>query len=100
MEQTIRLAAPLQYESLVDGVGLRMVLWCQGCRMNCPGCHNPQTHDENSGTLYSIDDIKELLKSKAKYHAGLTLSGGDPFLQPCQCKEIAKYAKEELKLNI
>ena len=46
MSKTIRLASPLQYESVVDGPGFRIVLWTQGCRMKCPGCHNPETHDE------------------------------------------------------
>ena len=41
----IRLAADLQADSVVDGEGIRTVLWTQGCPHNCKGCHNPQTHD-------------------------------------------------------
>lgn len=100
MSKTIRLAAPLQYESIADGPGFRMVLWTQGCRMKCPGCHNPETHDVCGGKEYNIEDILLGLKANCKHHQGLTLSGGDPFLQPLQCREIARYAKQELGLNI
>ena len=62
MSKTIRLAAPLQYESIADGPGFRIVLWTQGCRMKCPGCHNPQTHDIHGGQEYYIEDIKLELK--------------------------------------
>jgi len=37
----IRLAAPLQRDSIVDGEGIRAVIWTQGCSHNCFGCHNP-----------------------------------------------------------
>jgi len=47
----IRLAAELQKDSIVDGEGIRAVLWTQGCSHNCPGCHNPFTHDFNGGAL-------------------------------------------------
>ncbi len=100
MSKTIRLAAPLQYESIADGPGFRIVLWTQGCRMKCPGCHNPQTHDIHGGQEYYIEDIKLELKENWKHHDGITLSGGDPFLQPQECYEIAAYAKNILGLNI
>ena len=90
----IKVAAPLQYESVADGEGLRIVLWTQGCRLKCPGCHNPQTHDENGGYELYIDDIKLALDANYKKHRGLTFSGGDPFLQPHECKEVALYAKD------
>ena len=48
----IRLAAPLQIDSLVDGEGLRIVIWCQGCDMNCKNCHNPETHNLKGGKTY------------------------------------------------
>ena len=46
---TIRLAAPLQSDSVVDGFGVRTVIWTQGCSHNCPFCQNPQTHDFQGG---------------------------------------------------
>lgn len=88
----IRLAAPLQYDSVVDGEGIRTVIWTQGCSHNCKGCHNPETHDFNGGALIDIEDIKKELMS-LKFQDGITLSGGDPFMQPEACLEIAKFAK-------
>ncbi|MFR2884847.1 MAG: 4Fe-4S cluster-binding domain-containing protein [Merdibacter sp.] len=49
MTEQLRLAGPLQVDSFVDGPGIRMVLWTQGCPHHCPGCHNPQTHDPAGG---------------------------------------------------
>lgn len=94
----IRLAAPLQYDSVVDGEGIRTVIWTQGCSHNCKGCHNPETHDFNGGTLVEIEDIKKELKN-LKIQDGITLSGGDPFMQPDACLEIAKFAKK-IGLNV
>ena len=101
MEQNkeyIRLAADLQTDSIVDGPGLRAVLWTQGCGHHCPGCQNPQTWDFNGGGLVPIDMVKEAIR-ELEYHTGLTISGGDPMFQPKECMEIAKYAKS-LGLNI
>lgn len=94
----IRLASTLQSDSIVDGEGIRTVVWTQGCPHNCPFCHNPQTHDFKGGFLEDIDTIKEEL-SKLKGQDGITLSGGDPMVQPLQCLEIAKEA-HRLKMNV
>lgn len=94
----VRLAGPIQSDSILDGSGIRTVIWFQGCLHNCPGCHNPETHDLNGGEIYSLEDIKKELKS-LKYQNGITLSGGDPFFQPKQALELAKYA-HELGLNV
>lgn len=88
----IRLAAPLQTESIVDGKGIRMVIWNQGCRMKCPGCHNPETQPICGGKEFDLQEIKELISKNAHRHQGITLSGGDPFLQPEQNKELADFA--------
>lgn len=87
----IRLAAPLQYDSIVDGEGMRTVLWTQGCPHNCDGCHNPGTHDFKGGFLTDTDEIIEELKNNIIYNDGITLSGGDPFMQAEAVSEIAKY---------
>lgn len=94
----IRLAAPLQYDSVVDGEGIRTVIWTQGCSHNCKGCHNPETHDFNGGALIDIEDIKKELMN-LKFQDGITLSGGDPFMQPDACLEIARFAKK-IGLNV
>lgn len=94
----IRLAGNLQKDSIVDGEGLRTVIWTQGCSHNCLGCHNPETHDFNAGFSVDIEEVKKEIKN-LQYQDGITFSGGDPFFQASACAEIAKYAKE-LGLNI
>lgn len=96
MEQNkyIRLAADLQTDSIVDGPGLRAVIWTQGCGHHCRGCQNPQTWDFEGGGEIPIDLVLEEI-DKLKYHQGLTFSGGDPMYQPEACNIIAKYAKEK-----
>lgn len=90
----IRLAADLQTDSIVDGPGLRTVIWTQGCAHNCKGCHNPQTHDFNGGGLIPIDLVLDEI-DKLEYQKGLTFSGGDPMYQPEACSIIAAYAKSK-----
>lgn len=94
----IRLAADLQSDSIVDGEGIRTVIWTQGCPHNCFGCHNTCTHDFDGGALIDIEEIKEKIKN-LKIQDGLTFSGGDPMCQPEACLEIAKYARS-LNMNI
>ena len=94
----IRLAAPLQTDSIVDGKGLRAVLWTQGCIHNCEGCHNKETHDLKGGYLEDIEKVKEDILA-LEYHDGITLSGGDPFMQINPCLEIAKFAHQN-NLNV
>lgn len=101
MEQNnkyIRLAADLQTDSIVDGPGLRAVLWTQGCNHHCKGCQNPQTWSFNGGGLIPVKAVLDEI-DKLEYHTGLTLSGGDPMYQVEPCLEIVKYAKNK-GLNI
>ena len=87
----VRLASDIQKDSILDGEGIRAVIWFQGCLHNCEGCHNPNTHDLNGGEEYDLEDIfKEI--DDLKYHQGITLSGGDPFFQPVAATEIAEHA--------
>lgn len=88
----VRLAAPLTFDSIVDGPGLRTVIWTQGCPHLCPGCHNPQTHDLHSGFEMSSREIIKQIKA-TKLQKGITLSGGEPFLQAEALIDITKEAK-------
>lgn len=94
----IRLAAPLQSDSVVDGFGVRTVIWTQGCSHNCPFCHNPSTHSFDGGALFNIEDIFEEMDNLVGQD-GITLSGGDPLFQIEAVCEIAKYAKK-IGLNV
>lgn len=64
---------------MLNGDGLRVVLWLSGCNHNCYKCQNPQTHNPNSGILFDEKAEEELFRELSKdYISGLTLTGGDP----------------------
>lgn len=88
----IRLAGEMTTDSIVDGEGIRSVIWCQGCIHNCPGCHNPETHSFSSGFLKEISEVLQEI-SELEFQDGITLSGGDPLCQIDACLEIAKYCQ-------
>lgn len=94
----IRLARDIQPDSIVDGAGLRTVIWTQGCSHNCKGCHNPDTHDFNGGFSKDIEELKKEI-SLLELQDGVTLSGGDPFFQVDACLEIASFC-QSIDLNV
>lgn len=64
---------------MLNGEGVRVVLWLSGCEHNCKNCQNPQTHPHNSGIPFDEDARQELFEAIDKdYITGVTLSGGDP----------------------
>lgn len=88
----LRLAGVVR-ESIVDGPGIRMTVFTQGCPHKCKGCHNEQTWDFNGGYDSSTERILEEAK-KDPLIRGLTLSGGEPFCQAESLSILAKEAKE------
>lgn len=66
--------------SIVDGPGIRTVLYMQGCEKHCPGCHNQVTWDHNSGISRKIDEIVAEIR-RYSIAKKLTISGGEPLLQ-------------------
>jgi len=90
----IRLASPIVTDSVVDGRGLRTVIWCQGCPHHCPGCHNPDTHDYTLGFEQEIDSLVQSIL-EVDMQSGVTFSGGDPMMQVAACTEIARQLKEK-----
>ena len=88
----IRVAG-LVPESFVDGSGLRFAVFMQGCRRRCAGCHNPQTHDLNGGQLVDTQEIIASLR-QSSILSGVTLTGGEPFLQQDAAIEIARAAHD------
>ena len=94
----VRLASNLQSDSIVDGDGIRTVIWFQGCNHHCRECQNHETWNFDGGMDVDIEAIKEQLK-KLKYQTGITLSGGDPFFQASAAAEIAKFA-HSIGLNV
>ena len=89
---TVRLAGIVR-ESIVDGPGIRFTVFCQGCPHDCPGCHNPETHDFNGGTECSIERILEEI-DKNPLLSGVTFSGGEPFCQPEALFKLAEHVKK------
>lgn len=76
-------------ESIVDGKGIRFTVFCQGCPHHCPGCHNPQTHPFDGGSLVKIERIAQEI-GKNTLLQGVTFSGGEPFCQAGAFAELAK----------
>lgn len=69
----------ITHADMLNGEGLRVVLWVSGCMHHCPGCQNATTWDENDGLLLDEDAINEIYEDlKEDWCHGLTLSGGDP----------------------
>lgn len=81
-------------DDMLNGDGLRVVLWVSGCAHECRGCHNAVTWDPEVGLLFDADAKEEIYRELAKdYVSGITLSGGDP-LHEANVKEITAFAKE------
>ena len=72
--------AGIKKHSVVDGVGVRLVIFFQGCPHHCMECHNPDTWDPDGGDESDTDEIIEIIKN-TRYIDGITLSGGDPLFQ-------------------
>lgn len=79
---------------MLNGDGLRVVLWVAGCSHCCKGCHNPVTWDPDGGLLFDERARKEIFDQLDKsYISGLTFSGGDP-LHAANRPGVQKLAKE------
>ncbi len=66
-------------DDMLNGEGLRVVLWISGCSHRCRGCQNPQTWDCKSGVQFDESAKKEMFDELSKdYIAGITFTGGDP----------------------
>ncbi|PGB06604.1 anaerobic ribonucleoside-triphosphate reductase activating protein [Bacillus toyonensis] len=79
------------HDSVVDGEGLRTVVFFAGCPHHCLGCHNPKSWHLYNGTEMSVKEIiKEISKNPL---TDVTFSGGDPFFQAIEVKEVAKAVK-------
>ena len=87
----LRLAGVIR-ESIVDGPGIRMTVFTQGCPHHCKGCHNEQTWDFSGGYESSTERILEEAQ-KDPILRGLTFSGGEPFAQAENMAILAKEAK-------
>ena len=94
---SIRLSG-IAYESLVNGPGIRRVLFAQGCKHNCSNCFNKHTHSFDGGQIKKINELVEDIVSNPMLR-GVTFSGGDPVEQAEKFAELAKEVKKA-KLDI
>jgi anaerobic ribonucleoside-triphosphate reductase activating protein len=81
-------------DDMLNGDGLRVVLWVSGCEHKCPDCQNPVTWDINDGLEFDENAKQELFEELSKdYISGITLSGGDP-LHTMNRRDIGKLVEE------
>ena len=81
-------------DDMLNGEGLRVVLWVAGCNHRCPGCQNPQTWDVEGGIPFDETAKQELFAELEKpYIDGITFSGGDP-VHTCNRQSIYELARE------
>lgn len=83
-------------EDMLNGDGLRTVLWVAGCSHHCEQCHNPETWNPNGGIEFDDNAMNELIEKLSKsWCSGLTLSGGDPLHEDNRATvlEICKRVK-------
>lgn len=87
----------LQTLGTLDGPGVRFVVFMQGCPLRCGCCHNPETWKASAGTEYTADElVRRIIKYKEYFgrEGGVTLSGGEPLLQPEFSAEIFRLCKK------
>lgn len=84
---------------LVDGPGIRVVVFFQGCKLRCLYCHNPDTWSDKGGEEYTVEELLAKIKRFKSYFktsgGGVTFSGGDPLRQPEFLLELLKECKKE-----
>ena len=96
--------AGLQTDSIVDGPGIRLALYMQGCPHHCPGCHNPETHDPKGGWETDTGEVLSIIDRNSRQDGsytvdGITLSGGEPFEQAAPLALLAgEIARRGLNL--
>ncbi len=86
--QHLNIHAIMEY-STENGPGLRTVIWVQGCTLKCPGCFNPDTHDMGIRQRMSVEELTARIEGITDIE-GVTISGGEPFLQAAPLAEFCR----------
>jgi anaerobic ribonucleoside-triphosphate reductase activating protein len=89
---TVLRIAGIVHDSIVDGPGLRMTIFMQGCDKDCPGCHNPDARLLSGGTDYTPEALSEKIQANPLL-SGVTFSGGEPLLQAATLLPLAERIK-------
>ena len=93
MAEVIGRISSFQSMGTLDGPGVRFVVFTQGCPLRCACCHNPETWSVNGGEIYTAEQVAERALKYKEYFGetgGITVSGGEPLLQPEFTAEIFK----------
>jgi anaerobic ribonucleoside-triphosphate reductase activating protein len=85
-------------QTMADGPGLRISIYCAGCPHHCKGCHNPNSWDIGNGRIVSVDEIMKVIL--ADEFSNVTFTGGDPLFQVEAFTSLAKRIKAETKKTI
>lgn len=93
-EEAFVSVAGIIRESIVDGPGIRFVIFAQGCPHHCKGCHNPKTHPFEGGKKVSVSRLLELIRANPMVR-GVTFSGGEPSCQSDGFSHLARVLKKE-----
>lgn len=81
-------------DDMLNGDGLRVVLWVSGCEMRCIGCHNPETHPVDSGIPFDEQAENELFEALGKdYIDGITFTGGHPLME-CNRQQVYRLVNK------
>ena len=83
-------------DDMLNGDGLRVVLWSAGCEHQCPGCQNPESHDPSGGFATTTGRIWDNLIKNPTLR-GVTFSGGEPFLW---AKELAQIGRQAHRIGL
>ena len=84
----------MEQNSYVDGPGIRMAIFFQGCLHKCEGCHNPGSWPMYGGEKVDTNDLMKKMANDPLLD-GITLSGGEPFLQPQPALALARFARQK-----
>lgn len=98
METNIGRVHSFQSLGTLDGPGVRFVVFVQGCNLRCGCCHNPDTWIFSEGTEYTPEEIVKKVVRYREYfgeEGGITISGGEPLLQPEFIHEVFRLCHEE-----
>ena len=89
----------INFESVVDGEGVRIVVFVSGCLHNCKGCHNPTSHSFEAGRPFTEELQNEIIDyiNKTPFITGATISGGDPMYSATTVAAFVRRLKTEVK---
>lgn len=97
MRETVGFIHSLESFGAVDGPGLRFVIFLQGCKLRCLYCHNPDTWETKTGKEMTATELIDIIKTYKSFiqNGGVTISGGEPLLQPEFCIELTEKCHEK-----